>query len=303
MRSLNELEESKKNGTLSEQILLFTQKFRSLLIPSPEVLVETIVILYPLVDLSDKVLPLKSYFRMVQQVQRTHYVKSVLASEVIEGELDIDEYKQFVHKLEQDAQRYLCTEDIFMVACSFLEVEIAKQGSVYYLRGESPNFKETKKNRNPVYLADEVSLKKLSSNLARPDEERGEIERGQIDSGFNYLVKLNNLKIKMKEAISWIREGEQKNIPRSKVDIRKYFHLSHTDYEKMMAMARREGFISFRNRKKDPSNSFILKSENYQRVVELATRFGYSPQKTLNKILDDYFDLIEKQREKIRVEY
>jgi hypothetical protein len=101
--------------------------------------------------------------------------------------------------------------------------------------------------------------------------------------------------------VRWIKEGDQKNTPRRKIDVRKHFGLSHTDYERIMSMARREGMISFRNRKKDPSNSYVLRAKNHQRVVEYAEKFGHSPQKTLNKILDDFFDLIEKRREKSTV--
>jgi len=338
MRAESELRESKANGTLGQQILVFAQKFRSLLVPSPEVLVETVVTLHSLVALSDKVLPLKSYFNIVQQVQRTTHLARTLAQELAK-ELPVDTPEEvkvehaaalevelrskgavylaatlaretnknsgmtevesdLLQKLDHDAQRCLCTEDVFMVACSFLDVEIAKQGSVYYLRGESPDFKETKKHRNPFNLADEVILKTLSSGLARPDEERGAVERGQIDSGSNHLAKLNTLHLTMAGVIRWINEGDQKNIPRRKIDVRKHFGLSHTDYERMMSMARREGLISFRNRKKDPSNSYTLKSDNHQRVVEYAKMFGHSPQKALNKLLDDFFKVIEKRREK-----
>jgi len=344
MRAASELRENRAKGTLGKQILVFAQGFRSLLVPSPEVLAETVVILHPLVALSDKVLPLKSYFNMVQQVQRTTHLARAFAKDLPTGtpaEVKAERAAEFkvmsqvkgamhlaetlaeetkksarvtaqatperwaavehdlLQKLDQDAQRRLCTEDVFMVACAFLEVEIAKQGSVYYLKGESPDFKETKRNRNPLNLSDEVVLKTLSSGLARPDEERGAIERGQIDSGFNHLVRLNKLHLTMTEVVRWIEEGDQKNTPRRKIDVRKHFYLSHTDYERIMSMARREGIISFRNRKKDPSNSYVLWAKNHQRVVEYGKKFGHSPQKTLNKILDDFFGLIEKRRDSI----
>ncbi|MFP3526565.1 hypothetical protein SB912_29175, partial [Pantoea sp. SIMBA_072] len=88
-------------------------------------------------------------------------------------------------------------------------VEIGKQGSVYYLSGESPDFKETKKNRNPLDLSDEVVLKSLSSGLARPDTDRGAVERGQIDSGFNHLVRLNQLHNLMLESVRLMKADER----------------------------------------------------------------------------------------------
>ncbi|MNH40982.1 hypothetical protein D3C79_1023880 [compost metagenome] len=82
----------------------------------------------------------------------------------------------------------------------------------------------------------------------------------------------------------------------TKVDIRKKFNISHTDYERMMSMARRSGLISFRNRKKDPSNSYTLRNDNHERVSEHAKNFGHTPQKMLNKILDDFFAMLEKRK-------
>lgn len=265
------------------KLLLLAQGLRSLLVPSPDVLADTVKELYPLVNLSDKVLPLKSYFNMVQDIQRTKHTADALQRDSAGVDREV---------IQQSVQRKLCTEDVFMVACSFLEVEIAKQGSVYYLTGESPDFKETKKNRNPLNLNDEVVLKNLSSGLARPDTERGAVERGQIDSGFNHLVKLNQLHNIMLEAVKWMKADERIR----KVDVRKKYDLSHTDYERIMSMARRSGLISFRNRKKDPLNNYTLRSNNHERIVEYSTQFGFTPQKTLNKVLDDFFEMLEKRK-------
>lgn len=264
------------------KLLAHAQGLRSLLVPSPDVLADTVKELYSLVNLSDKVLPLKSYFNMLQDVQRSKHTLALMQSG---GEAVTRE------AVQQSVQRKLCTEDVFMVACSFLDVEIAKQGSFHYLSGESPDFKETKKNRNPLNLNDEVVLKSLSSGLARPDTDRGAVERGQIDSGFNHLVRLNQLHNLMFEVVRMIKADDKL----TKVDIRKKFDLSHTDYERMMSMARREGLMTFRNRKKDPTNSYTLRADNHERVTEYAKQFGRTPQKTLNSILDDFFKILEKQ--------
>lgn len=265
----------------NEELLLLANKFRSLLVPSPDVLVDTVKELFPLVNLSHKVLPLKSYFNIVQDIQRAKHAAQVMNEHSPDGK----------EALLQTVSRKLCTEDVFMIACSFLEVEIAKQGFILYLTGESPDFKETKKNRNPLDLADAVVLKNLSSALARPDTDRGAVERGQIASGFNQLVKLNELHNTMLEAVQWMKNDDRVR----KVDVRKKYGLSHTDYERMMSMARRSDLISFRNRQKDPLNNYSLKNDNHERVMKYAKRFGHTPQKTLNKIVEDFFSMMDKQ--------
>jgi hypothetical protein len=257
MRPANEI----KDGA---RLLALANVYRRLLIPSPEVLADTVMVLHRLVLLSDKVLALKAYFNVVQDIQRG--------------------------RLDQGGQRKECSEDVFMAACAFLQVEIAKQGSVYYLKGESPDFKETKKNRNPLDLTNEITLKTVSSALARPDEERGSVEIGQIVSNGNHLTKLVNLYSLLPKVVAMHKDDEKNR----KVDVRKAFGLSHTDYERLMAIARREGQISFRNRQKDPKNNYELKQKNHERVVAYAERFGFTPQKTLNNILDDFFAVVEK---------
>ncbi|WP_063640267.1 hypothetical protein [Achromobacter insolitus] len=309
---------------LAREIQRFAQGFRSLLIPSPEVLTNTAILLRRLVHLSDKVLPVKSYFNMVQQMQRAAFLAEGMAADTVKAERltgeraaqrtqevirDVEakgatfwsiaakdaqgELKERLQQLDQDSQRALCTEDTFVIVCSYLKGEVAKQGSVHYLRGQSPDFKETKKHRNPLDLSKEVVLKGLSSALARPDLERGSIERSQIDSGFNHLARLNALAIIMLEVVEWIHVCEKNGTPCRKIDVRARFDLSHTEYERVMAMARRAGLYSLRSHKKDPANKYTLKTKIHQRVVEQAAAFGYTPQKTLNKILDDFFSLTD----------
>lgn len=309
---------------LARDIQKFAQGFRSLLIPSPEVLSNTAILLRRLVLLSDKVLPVKSYFNMVQQMQRSSFLAEGMAADAVQAEhlsgdraaertrqiiRDVESkgsafwsiaakdakgrLREQLQRLDQDSQRALCTEDTFVIVCSYLSCEVAKQGSVHYLRGESPDFKETKKHRNPLDLSKEIVLKGLSSALARPDLERGSIERGQIDSGFNHLARLNTLAIIMLDVVEWIRVCEKNGTPCRKIDVRAKFDLSHTDYERVMAMARRAGLYALRSHKRDPANRYTLKAKIHQRVVEEAATFGYTPQKTLNKILDDFFSLID----------
>ena len=82
----------------------------------------------------------------------------------------------------------------------------------------------------------------------------------------------------------------------TKVNTRKKFHLYHTDYERLMTRARRWGLISFRNRKNDPSNAYAWRNDNHESVSGHAKHFGHTPQKMLNKILDDFFGMLEKRK-------
>lgn len=248
---------------------------RLLIVPSVKVLADTVLVLHELVSLSDKVLALKSYFNIVQDIQRQ----------------DRENYDDDDGK----ATREECTEDVFMVACSFLRVEIAKQGSFYYLRGESPDAsirKETKIHRNPIDIDDEAVLKEVSAYLSRPDEKRGSVENAQIASAINHLSHLIRLHRMVPRAVDFLKSNESF----SKVDVRKQFGLSHTDYEKIMAMARRRGLIELRNRKKDPENNYKLIKEHHELVLEKAKALGCTPNKALNDMITDFQELLKINR-------
>ena len=87
--------EDVKNTAL---ISAFAQRWRLLRITSVQALVDTIEVVDHLVRLSNKVLPVKSYFNAAQDLQR------------------------------QTPGAHVCIEDEFVVACAYLDVVISKSG-------------------------------------------------------------------------------------------------------------------------------------------------------------------------------
>lgn len=262
----------KDTELLGERIVEIASELKDLIVPFPEVLVECVVALHSLVAISDKVLPLKSYFNVLREV--------------------ID--KQQSNAETNTASRL--TEDTFMVACAVLDLDIGKQGGVSYLKGAAvQDSKERKKNRAPVDLRNGVVLKNLSSGLARPDQERGTIERGQIESGFNHLVRLTTMRRNMLDAVAWIKESEEKGIQRRKIDVMRKFDIKNIEYEKMMTMARREKLIDFKNKKLQDNNNYRLSASNHERIVARAQEYGFKPERLLNSVVKDFFDIVDKR--------
>lgn len=307
---------------LSEEIAAFCLRTRYLLIPSPEQLTDAVILLRRLVLISHKVLPIKSYFNLLRDLQRIVLTSAVLAHEHTKNmPEDTDEavqakrraYQQYddqynatlaVHPVgevegEQIAalvRHRLCTEDVFCAACSFLQLEVSKRGSIYYIRGESPEFSETKKNRDPLVMDNEITLKTLASNLARPDLERGAVEQTQITYGFNLMAKLYQLFIKMPVVIQWIKEGEHLANPRRKVDVRAHFNLTLRDYDTVMVMARQMGMTVLKSRKEASAIKWTLNAKIEERVLAHAKSTGYSPNRALNSLLHDLFMLIDARK-------
>ena len=320
MRELSNIENDPAAlEALSAEIVDFATKTRYLLIPSHEQLTDAAILLRRLVLISHKVLPIKSYFNLLRDLQRIVMTSSILAQEHVK---DMPEntpvqvaakreaYQEMDAKLraalavhpvgevegEQIAamvRHRLCTEDVFCAACAFLQLEVSRRGSIYYIRGESPEFLETKKNRDPLSMDNEITLKTLASNLARPDAERGAVEQNQITYGFNLLAKLYQLFVKMPQVVQWIKEGEHLANPRRKVDVRKHFDLTLRDYETVMVMARQMGLSTLKSRKKTEAAHYTLNSKIEERVVAEAERRGYTPNRALNVLLNDFFMLID----------
>lgn len=256
-------EEDLKNKT---QLEALARRFKLLRITSIDGFAQTVEVVDHLVRLSNKVLPIKSYFNAAIEFQR------------------------------KEEGRHVCIEDEFVAACAYLDVVVAKSGHIYYLDGEAPDRRETKKHRQPLKLTDEVLLKDLSGFIARPDDKRGKVERGQVIAGGNHLSRLLRLQSLMYKAV----EMHDKAVDNRKVDVMKAFDLTSTDYEQMMAMARRAGLTKVRNRSRDPANKFTLRTELFAKVTERAQTMGVTPQKALNLMLGDFFAILEQNADRIQ---
>jgi len=327
----------KNRAQLHAKVGLFAQPFRTLIVPSKEVLADTVLVLQNIVSISNKVLPLKCYFNVVQDTQRTNYLAERLALEetndmrcetpedVLARDAKMSQLKAqflakgsdwlvknlqrysrvvdpeaFIQMIDQNASQQLATEDVFMLACSYMSLSIAKQGSVHYLCGQSPEFKETKKNRAPINLKNETALKDLSSALGRPDANRGKVERTQILSGFNHLVKLNNLAIMAPSVAQFMRTPKRDGSMPRNVDALERFSLTLLDFQRISAMARRSGLLDQRSTKRDPDNHYELRANNHKRVIDHAEYLGVSTGMALNRILDAFFSQLDIERRKER---
>lgn len=260
MRTVNEI-------TDPAQLLDFAQSKRLLQFSSGQTLGDTTALLYHIIVLADKNMPIKAYLDLVRQIQA-------------------------------NAQRARCFEDEFTLAVAFLDLEVSKLGAITYLKGESPDYKETKRNRALLDTSDESVLKNLSAGLTRPNEERGSVEMGMIEAAHKRMGKLIDLHNAMPEVVRRLNDGATKlDVMREvKVGIMRE-RLTLTDYDTISRMARRAKLISFRNRQKDPANNYELRADNHQRVRAIADRLGITPRRALNKILDDFWAITDKHRE------
>lgn len=205
------------------------------------------------------------------------------------------EYPELAASLQAviSSQRPLAFEDEFVLVVSFLDLEVSKLGAITYLKGESPDYKETKRNRSLLDTRDEGVLKALSAGLTRPNDQRGSVEMGMILSSQNRLSKLIRLHEVMPEVIRLLSSGK------TKLDVLREIRvggdkLTLTDYDIVSRMARREKLVTFRNRQKDPANSYELRGDNHLRVKAMAEKWGVTPRRALNKILDDFLAITEK---------
>lgn len=301
-----------KTPDFSERVREAALQYRRLLIPSADVLADTIIWLDRMVQLSERLLAINGYFYQVRDHQlqcarASLYAdiafKDLKASNPEEFEsvrtrlqasslLVLDEKIKSLSEadaisIKQAEQHFLCTEDVFIAACAFLSVDIAKQGSVYYLQGQSPAFKETKKNRSPINLTEESTLCELAFLLKRPKDARGKIEQGYIESAERHLTSMYKLYCTMLAMVAYSKQREAEGKSTTKTDLCKVFGTSLTDYERAMAMARRLGLLTFKRKKEQP-NAYSLNSENEKFVLAVAAQRGVTPLKALNLIISDW---------------
>lgn len=336
MRAVNEINDPAK-------LLDFAKSKRLLQFSSHESLGEVTSLLYKLIVLADKNMPIKAYLDVVREMQGSFRQVEIQAElnrleAVTQGADDsvqkatvlaaigdarrtlLDLRESFQNRVEQiqksasalqgllgsvqsviERQRPLAFEDEFVLAVSFLDLEVSKLGAITYLKGESADYKETKRNRSLLDTRNESVLKSLSAGLTRPNDKRGSVEMGMISSSQNRLSKLIELHDVMPEVVRLHEQGKTKFEVLQQVEVkwkvRDHKGLTLTDYDIIMRMARREKLISFRNRQKDPTNAYELRDNNHLRVKEMADLWGVTPRRALNKILDDFWAITDKHKE------
>jgi hypothetical protein len=331
MRPVNEIQDPAK-------LLEFAKSKRLLRFSSHESLGEITSLLYKVVVLADKNMPIKAYLDVAREMQSASRHGELLGGlgrieAAVNANTEIKDKKPLISAIGEaravmsdvrktlnekigsvqsvlaphpgvmaalqdivTSLRPLAFEDEFMLAVAFLDLEVSKLGAITYLKGESADYKETKRKRSLLDTRDESVLKTLSAGLTRPNDERGTVEMSMIDSSQKRLAKLIDLHAIMPEVVRLLNGGASKtDVLR---DVRVGFFkekLTATDYDIISRMGRREKLIAFRNRQKDPANSYELRTDNHQRVMEVANKLGITPRRALNQILDDFFAITAKQ--------
>jgi len=322
------------------KLLEFAKGRRLLQYSSLDSLAEVTALLYNVVVLGDKNMPIKAYLDVIRQMQavarQTELLKGLsLIESAAAGSTELDapqrqtvldainrarEVVTDVGRAYQDkvdaaksvlhahdvirpafeevvlGLRPLAFEDEFMLAVAFLDLEVSKLGAVTYLKGESADYKETKRSRALLDTRDETVLKTLSAGLSRPNAERGSVEMGMIDSSQKRLANLIDLHAAMPEVVRLLNEGKTKRDVLNEVSVGFFKEkMTLTDYDIICRMARREKLLSLRNRVKDPKNKYELRADLHEKVCEHAQRLGISERRALNGILSDFFDFVQRQ--------
>jgi hypothetical protein len=199
-------------------------------------------------------------------------------------------------RLEQQATQFLATEDVFVAACMFLKVEISKDRSMLFIKGESPDFKEPRREREPVLLSGQAhsanTVKKISHSLSRPDDDRGEVEQNHITAAFNHLVKINKYYAQVKAVASFLNEDSS----RTKKDAILFFEITNTDFERITLLARRAGILSWRVKRRTP-NSYPINIENQEFLSEYAKKVQMTESKALNDIITRFARFLRMKEE------
>jgi hypothetical protein len=250
----------------SGKLLEYAKSVRLMQFASPQTLGDTTRLVHQAVSLSDKTMPIKAYFDFVRQTQI-------------------------------DGRRPGCFEDEFMLAVGYLQLEVSNLSGVIYLKGESPDYKQFKHKRRRVDTSDSTLLKATSAKLAMPNEQRGKIEQEMIQASVKRLTKLTNLYELVPEVVRRLKAGALKPDIMREVKVGEPPEpMTRIDWDIISRMARRMKLYTFRQKEKDPSNAYELSSNNHKRVGELATQWGVTPRRALNRLLDDFWSIKDRQQ-------
>ncbi len=243
------------------QIEAFYKSNKVFTIKSLDVFVNTINILYEIAEIADRIIPIKTYLDLVRNNQ-------------------------------QEEGKPICLDDEFLAACKLLNLEISLFSAVYFMRGISVDFKETKFNRNSVELLSPVILADLRHKLSKPNEIRGAVESNTIQTCYARLVRRINLHTRSREIIKRIQFGI------SKQEVMREFGLTLTDFELVYRIAQRENMIKPGIRKREMEMRYMLNTDNHSLVQEYAESAKLPPQEVLNDIVEKFFMQLNKKKSK-----
>ncbi len=235
----------------------------------------------------NKVFTIKSYDVFVSTVNTLFDVASI--SDRI---IPIKAYLDLVRKTQLEASVSVCLDDEFLAACDFLKLEISLFSAVYFMRGISIDFKETKFNRNPVDLLDIMILADLRHKLSKPNQILGAVESNTIQTCYARLVRRINLHKRSEQIIKRIQAGV------SKQEVMREFSLTLTDFELVYRIAQRGNLIQPNFKRREFEMRYILTSSNHDALQEYAYSNSLAPQEVVNEIVEKFFMTINKKKVK-----
>lgn len=287
-----------------EGLVKFALTCMPLRVSNGAVLFNTVKLLYQIVNLSSRQIHIRSYLDLIRSIQMAE-AEAMLEGNAEYSNLTEEERKRVILSMQS-------TADEFMIAAAWLQVEIGKLGAMYYLRGMSPDYRETKRNRTLIDLSDVLSLSALSTSLSRApmtaDAEKSTeseglmhirtaaIKSAEMDvilSGYNRLSHNWNLANMVTDVVQALNTE-------IKAAVVARFRLTHTDFDTIMRMAKRQKIMPNRVRRTDPENSYELHIEHHEHVKKIAEERGVTPRRALNMILKDFFEMTARsQRSRI----
>ncbi len=211
-------------------------------------------------------------------VNKLYYVSSI-ADRVI----PIKAYLDLVRNMQQEDNTSICLDDEFLAGCALLNLEISLFSAVYFMRGISVDFKETKFNRNVVDLINNVILADLRHKLAKPNEIRGAVESNTIQTCYSRLLRRINLYKRSNEIIKRIQYGI------SKQEVMREFGLTLTDFELVYRLAQRQNMIQPGTKRRDVEMRYALTTNNNHMLQEYSKYADISAQEVLNDIVEKFF--------------
>jgi hypothetical protein len=259
----------------------FSEKFSGLKISDLDVFKSTVVYLVELILVSPGLISVKSYFKLLREILVDHGVNA-------------------------------CTADDFVLASAWIDCEISTYSSMLLLRGMGVDYRESRENRRIVDLHDITGMILVRNNIAtfaayEVSRESAEFEEKPkpgidsvkstelhlIESGYERLAKYWKLRQIMPDVIKDLADN-------TRLVVGEKYNLTIVTYSLVLAMAERDGLESTRKQVRHDDNNYVLNLEFHERVRKMASERGMTPRVMLNKLLRDFFSIIDKQSNKLR---
>ena len=230
-----------------------------------------------LIKTTNRLIPLKSFYLVIEEKNAQEKGEGSYLEKTIWSEKSFEAVSFFVS------------------VCAYLSLEVSKKGNVYYLQGESDDYKDSRPKREKISLKDPAEVSRLCERLIQFNK-MGRIEKDNIKVGITYLKKLIGM---LNNFDGFLEIHTGKSTYKQEEALAKY-NITRSQYGRLEVLAKQFGCVKHEEKTQEKKENFKLSAVNLNFITTLAEKMHDGDKNAaLNYSLDSLRKTIELKKQRM----